>query len=834
MQKKFAPSKSVLAVAIASLFASGAAFAQAAPAADENAATVVVTGTRVANRTVLDTAAPVDVISAESLKNAGTTEVSQALSVALPSLNFPRPGLTDGTDTVRPATLRGLAPDQTLVLVNSKRRHSSALVNVNGTIGRGSASVDMNTIPTAIVRNVEVLRDGASAQYGSDAIAGVVNIRLRTDRTGGEATVTYGARKTEYDVLADAPPAGANYGAAPASRSLTDGQTATVSMWKGLPWGESGFVTIAAEYKDQQHTERSGYDMRPAYSKVNGAFDPREATFNRFDTWYGEPEMKQATLFANAANPLGGGLKLYGWASFQNREAKSAANVRRQVQDQNVAAIYPDGFIPFILPKVTDFALTGGVTTPMGDWDLDASVGYGSNEMQFDLQNTLNRSLGTSSRTAFYAGGFGYDQFVFNVSAVRSVTLAGLASPLNVAVGGEVRREGYTLDAGEPDSYRYGGVLLPNGQPTAPGAQGFPGYRPADASDTHRTASGVFADFEANVTQQLLASFAVRGEHYSDFGNSLAGKLAGRFDFSPAFALRGSVQNGFRAPSPQQQNFSATSTNFINGVPFDITTFRPTDPVAVALGAKPLDAEKSLNLSLGGVLRVGKASLTVDAYRIKIRDRIVLSENLIESTVPGINAFLKARGFPASGGGRFFMNGVDTTTDGVDVVFNVPFNAAAAGKFDLTLAANVNKTEVTKLPTLSALSSFTPAPVLFGRFNVQTFEKGTPKNKLSANLNWTSGPMGATVRATRYGESINPNTVPALDFTLGAKTLVDLEARYALTKKINLAIGADNLFDVYPDAFPPALNTTGAAMFSNYSPFGRSGRFVYGRASYSF
>jgi iron complex outermembrane receptor protein len=834
MQNQFAPKKQVLAVSIASLFASGAVFAQAAPAADENAATVVVTGTRVANRTALDTAAPIDIISAESLKNAGTTEISQALSVALPSLNFPRPGLTDGTDTVRPATLRGLAPDQTLVLVNSKRRHTSSLVNVNGTIGRGSASVDMNTIPTAIVRNIEVLRDGASAQYGSDAIAGVVNIRLRTDSSGGEATVTYGARKTEYDVLSDVPPAGANYGAGPASRSLTDGQTATVSMWKGLPWGESGFVTIAAEYKDQKHTERSGYDMRPAYAKVNGAFDPREASFNRFDTWYGEPEMKQTTLFANAANPLGGGLKLYGWASFQNRDAKSAANIRRAVQDQNIASIFPDGFIPFIEPNVKDYALTGGVTVPMGDWDVDASVGYGSNEMQFDLSNTLNRSIGPSSKTAFYAGGFGYDQLVFNLSAVRAVPMAGLASPLNIAIGGEVRREGYTLDAGEPDSYRYGGVLLPSGLPTAPGAQGFPGYRPSDASSTHRTASGLFADFEANVTQQLLASFAVRGEHYSDFGNSLAGKLAGRFDFSPVFAVRGSVQNGFRAPSPQQQNFSATSTNFINGLPFDITTFRPTDPVAVALGAKPLDAEKSLNLSLGGVLRLGKSSLTVDAYRIKIRDRIVLSENLIESTVPGINAFLKARGFAGSGGGRFFMNGVDTTTDGVDVVFNTPFNADSAGKFDLTLAANFNKTEVTKLPTLAALSAFNPAPVLFGRFNVQTFEKGTPKNKLSANLNWKIGQFGATARATRYGESINPNTNPALDFTLSAKTLVDLEARYALTSKINLAIGADNVFDVYPDAFPPALNTTGAAMFSNYSPFGRSGRFVYGRASYSF
>ena len=834
MHSKFVPQKQAMALAIAALFVNDAAFAQAAPAVENTGATVVVTGTRVANRTALDTTAPIDIISAETLKNAGSTEISQALSVALPSLNFPRPGLTDGTDTVRPATLRGLAPDQTLVLVNSKRRHSSALVNVNGTIGRGSSAVDMNTIPTAAIRSIEVLRDGASAQYGSDAIAGVVNIRLRSDRAGGEGAITYGARISEYDLIGDVAPAGANYPGAPASRKRTDGQTTTVSAWKGLPWGESGFITLTGEFKEQKHTERSGYDVRAAYAKVNGAFDPREASFNRFDTWYGEPEMKQTTLFVNAANPLGGGLKLYGWASFQNRDAKSAANVRRAVQDQNITSIYPDGFIPFIEPRVRDYAATGGFTMPIGDWDFDASLGYGKNDMQFDITNSLNRSIGPTSKTNFYAGGFAYDQLVLNVSAVRGYPVAGLSSPLNVAVGAEVRREGYKLEAGEPDSYRDGGAKLASGAPTAPGTQGFPGFRPADASDTSRHASSLFADFEANITPALLTSFAVRGEKYSDFGNSLAGKLAARYDFAPSFSVRGSVQNGFRAPSPQQQNFSATSTIFINGVPFDLTTFRPNDPIATALGAKPLDAEKSLNMSLGAVMRFDKMSLTVDAYRIKMRDRIVLSENLIESSVPGIGAYLKAQGFPTSGGGRFFINGVNTTTDGVDVVFNAPFTAAEAGRFDLTLAANFNRTEVTKLPSSGTLTGFSPSPVLFGRVNTITFEKGTPKNKLSANLNWKLGQWGTTLRATRYGEVVSPGTTPALDLVLAAKTVVDLEGRFALTPKTSFAIGADNLFDVYPTGNPLALNTTGAAQFSNYAPFGRSGRFVYARLNQAF
>jgi iron complex outermembrane recepter protein len=367
MQMKIATKKPILALAIAALFTGGnTAWAQEAGSADSNNVVVVVTGTRVANRTVLDTSAPVDIISAETLRNAGTTELNQALSVALPSLNFPRPSLTDGTDTIRPATLRGMAPDQTLVLVNSKRRHASSLVNLNGSIGRGSAAVDLNTIPTAIVKSIEVLRDGAAAQYGSDAISGVVNVRLRTDRGGGEGTVTYGGYLTEYDLKNDKPPAGGTW-SGPGSRKRTDGQAGTVSAWKGLPWGENGYVTLAAEYKDQVHTERSGYDMRQQYPKVNGAFDPRENTINRFNAWYGDPEMKQSTVFANAGNTLAGGVKIYGWASYQNRDARSAGYFRPPQDSRNILSIYPDGFLPIIAPQVVDYSLAAGASWTIGN-----------------------------------------------------------------------------------------------------------------------------------------------------------------------------------------------------------------------------------------------------------------------------------------------------------------------------------------------------------------------------------------------------------------------------------------------------------------------------------
>jgi iron complex outermembrane receptor protein len=823
--------KTAVALAIAALCA-GFAHAQEAPQAETTAAsaTVVVTGTRVANRTVLDTSAPVDVISAETLKNSGSTEMTQALSMALPSLNFPRPALTDGTDTIRPATLRGMSPDQTLVLVNSKRRHASSLVNVNGSIGRGSAAVDLNTIPTAIVKTVEVLRDGAAAQYGSDAISGVVNMRLRTDRTGGEATVNYGANKTEYDLNNAAPPAGGTW-TAPASRKRTDGQTATVSIWKGLALGETGYLTIAGEFREQNRTERAGYDMRQQYALVNGAFDPRENTINRFNAWTGEPDMKQSTLFANAGNDLGGGVKVYGWASHQDREATSAGYARIPQDVRNIQSIYPDGFLPLISPTVKDFSATGGVTWLAGAWDMDASLGYGKNKMEYTIENTLNRSLGPSSKTAFYAGGYSYDQAVLNLTGVRSVEMASFSSPLNVAVGIEARREGYELFAGEEQSYSFGGARLPNGTPTAPGAQVFPGFRPSNEVDAHRNAIGAFIDLEANVTPELLASVAVRGERYSDFGNSLAGKLALRYDFNPNFAVRGAIQNGFRAPSPQQQNFTATSTNFINGVPFEITTFRPDDPVAVALGAKPLDAEKSINASLGAVMRLGAVSLTVDAYRIDIDDRIILSENLTQTNVRN---YIASQGFIGVGGGRFFINGVDTTTKGVDIVLSMPYNAGDAGKFDFTLAANFTDTEVTKTPTTTQLSSLSPAPVLFDRLNVLSLEKGQPKNKVSANVNWKLGQWGATLRATRYGEVLSPGTTAAFDFEMGAKTTVDLEGRLAVTPKLTLALGADNVFDQYPETQPPSINTTGNTPFSTYAPFGRSGRYIYGRATYAF
>ncbi|MGY6553495.1 MAG: TonB-dependent receptor plug domain-containing protein [Wenzhouxiangella sp.] len=826
-----------LSLVIASLLLASPPLLAQEEAAEENeiATTVdriVVTGTRVAGRTATDTAVPVDIIDARALETSGTTELMEALSGALPSFNFPRPGLTDGTDTVRPATLRGLGPDQTLVLVNSKRRHTAALVNVNGTIGRGSAAVDMNTIPIGAVGSLEVLRDGASAQYGSDAIAGVINVLLREANSGGSLRASYGARVTDVTVPTTPPPAGATWSAPDRiSRSITDGEVFTVGGWAGFNLTDNGFLTLSFEYKDQNRTERGGWDFRQQFPLVNGQFDPREATIDRFNAWYGEPEVEQLTIFANMGIDLANGGRFYGWASYMNREALSAGFYRRALDARNIIEIYPEGFLPQINPDVDDFSLAFGYAAPLGAWDFDTSLVYGRNDMDFTIRNTLNASIGPNSPTVFDAGGYSYDQLVFNASVVRGFDVGNFNSPLNVAFGVEARREGYEINAGEPDSWRNGGRLLPNGTPAASGAQVFPGFRPENEVSESRTAIGAFIDLEAELTSQLLASAAIRGERYSDFGSALTGKLAMRYDFTDAFALRGSIQNGFRAPSLQQQFFTATSTNFINGIPFDITTFPSEDPIALALGSSALDAEDSLNFSLGTVINMGWATLTLDAYQIEVDDRVVLSENLTQANV---RQFLESQGFIGIGGGRFFINGVDTRTRGVDAVLSWSTATTSAGMFDFVLAGNYNETSVRRIPTTVPLEALSPPPTLFARTNVLTFESGNPRTSFTFNTNWTMDRWGGTLRARHFGRVLAPSNNPALDYNLTSKVLFDIEGRVNLTDQLQLAFGADNVLDEYPDAAPIALNTTGNTPFSNLSPFGRSGRFVYGRVVYNF
>jgi iron complex outermembrane recepter protein len=774
-------------------------------------AEIVVTGTRVQDRSRLDTLAPVDVLTSEALATQGTTELAEALSTLAPSLNFPRPSITDGTDHIRPATLRGLSPDQALVLVNSKRRHQSALVNVNGSIGRGSAAVDLNAIPLAAIERVEVLRDGASAQYGSDAIAGVINIRLREARDGGAASVTFGEYETDVETARD-------------SRSENDGTTLTASVWGGLALGPEGFLTLTGEYRDRDPTSR-------------GDIDPRVATLTppevpRVTSRYGEAAVEDITFYANAGVPLANDWEVYGWAGLQQRDGESAAFPRLRNNPNNVASIYPNGFLPLIVTEIQDVTAAWGLRGALGTWDADASLVYGLNDLEYRTENSINGTLGATSPTSFDSGGFDYDQLVLNLGLVRGFDWGG-AAPANVAVGLEARRETYSITAGEPSSYVNGGLGAPG---AAPGAQGFPGFQPSNEVDEDRTAVGVYADVESQLTDQFLGSVALRVEDYSDFGSSVTGKVSGRYDFTESFALRSTVTTGFRAPGLQQAFFTSTATNFIGGVPFEVGTFPATSQIAGVLGASQLDAEESLSYSLGAVFRVGSLEATLDGYFIEIEDRIVLSENL------GGRADIDALLQPFNvGRARFFINGVDTETTGADLVVRYAIVGETSGRWDFIASANYNDTEVKKLPTTGVLSALTPPPALFDRINILTFEEGTPDTKISVAADWNSpvtwGSFGVGVKATRYGDVLEPTVFATDNVTrdvfMGAETLVDLEVRAKFGEGLGATLGIDNVLDEYPDAVPPALNTTGAQGFSRYSAFGFGGRFVYGRLSYN-
>ncbi len=799
----------------ASALLAGAASAQTAPQTPpRDEATVVdeivVTGTRVTGRSRLDTVAPVDVITAETLQQRGATDLATQLAASVPALNFPRPSATDGTDSIRPATLRGQGPDQTLVLVNGVRRHPTALVNTNGSVGRGSAAVDLNAIPSSAIERIEVLRDGAAAQYGSDAIAGVLNLRLREAASGGGATVTYGGYVTDYPGY---------YGG---GDDISDGESLTVSGWQGFALGSDGFLTASVEYRDRARTNRSDIDPRFAPARVRGG--------------QGDPESEDLAVYLNAGKPLAAGWDAYGWAGYQTRDAAAAAFYRPPPDHaQNPAypgpgRVYPDGYLPLILTDSTDWTAAGGVRGPAGGFEIDVNLGYGRNEIEFGVENTLNPSLGPTSPTSFHAGSLTYDQLVFGIDAAREYDV-GFYGPLNVAFGLEARRESYQIGAGEPGSYERGTFLNIGGTDLSWGSRGFTGFTPANEVDEDRHNAGVYVDLEGEVFENFTVSAAARYENYSDFGDNVSGKLAARYDFTPSFAVRGAVSTGFRAPSLQQQYFTQTAILYISNVPYETGTFPSVSPVGLALGGTPLEAETSTNYSLGLVWRKGAFELTADAYRIDIDDRIVLSETLTGSATaaPGTNArvifdLLQPYGASAA---RFFINGVNTETTGLDVVARYRIDEGF-GRLDLTLAGNVNDFAVTKTPTTA--TGVLPTPVsLFARQATLRFEEGTSPWKVVSQADWTRDRLGGTLRVTAFGDVLAPGATAATDLQLGEALVVDLEARYALSDRVTVAIGADNAFDEYTAQVLPANNTSGAFPYSNFSPFGFNGRFVYAR-----
>lgn len=792
---------SPLTLAISLALVAPATFAQeSAPAEARTLDTLIVTGTRVSDRTVAESQSPIDIITPEVLQSTGTTELATALARALPSLNFPRPAVTDGTSGVRPAQLRGLSPDQVLILVNGKRRHISALVNVNGSIGRGSSAVDLNAIPVSAIERVEVLRDGASAQYGSDAIAGVVNIVLKGAGKGGSLAVDVGGY------------------------SAGDGGNTQLSGDTGVSFGDGrGFVHVAGQLTQQDETNRAGPYQGTVPNTGNNPAVGQVAFV------YGDPQVDAGAVSANAGFDFSDNVSAYATAIASNRDIVSFAFYRSRnhsSQGALLAQVYPDGYVPEINQLSQDRSLVAGIKGDTGSgWKWDVSYNYGYNHLKFYTQNSINYSLGASSPHRFYDGALEYTQNVLNADVSKPLEI-GLAYPATLSFGAEYRQEKWNQSPGELNSY------------TGSGAQGFAGFTPVNAVHSDRDSYAAYIGLEADLTEKFSAGIAGRYEDYSDFGSEVSGKLSARYAFTDAVALRATVASGFRAPALAQQYYQVVTSQYNASLDrfFESGTFPATGPVAQALGAEALTAETSLSYGLGLVLQpVDRLYVTIDAYQIDIDDRIVLSSNLLLGGNAAAQALLASLGVNGVTSARYFTNAADTRTRGVDVIaqYTVPFENSSLA---LTAGYNYNKTEIQRIapnpPELTALGAN-----LFrvGRDEQGRIEEGYPRDKATLTAVWKLARWDFTFGATRYGEfttRVSETGNPVNDQTYGAKWILDASTSFRPSENWTLTLGADNLLDEYPDRTIFPNSNSGQFPYSSQSPGGFNGAYVYGRIAY--
>lgn len=795
------------------LYAALAAMFTALPLAAQEAATtleeVVVIGTRGGERTALDSPVPVDVISSTQLEETGAVaaELGQALASVAPSFNFPRQSNSGTSDLVRAGQLRGLSPDQMLVLVNGKRRHTSAIVNTETKIGRGTAAVDFNTIPLNAVGRIEVLRDGAGAQYGSDAIAGVVNVVL-DDAPGLDINLGYGWHSTDVEPIDD---------------RITDGETLTLDAAYGWTLRD-GFFKLGASIRDRRSTNRAGFDQIPFFEAQT---PDNLALAGQRNYAEGDPDVEEVNLWFNAAANLGLG-EVYGFGTLGSRDSSGGAAFFRYPDSfSNVRAIYDEGFRPETRGDDQDIALTGGVRRGVGAWDLDTSISYGRNEFEFGVENSLNASLGAASPTSFDSGTFERSQISANLDAVRSIDWA---RPATLALGLEYRREDYETRQGDQASFEAGPF------DAAIGAQAAPGLTPADEADVDRNVVSGYADLGIDLSDQLFVDVALRLEDYSDFGSAATGKVSGRYEVAPGFALRGAVSNSFRAPNLAQVGFSDTTLNFgPNRELIRTRTLPVSDPIARALGAQELEEETSVNLSLGFTAQWHRLRLSVDAFRIDIDDRITLSERLFGAPLATF-----VQGLPGGQdvqSARFFTNAVDTETTGFDIVADYS-REMGGGVFDFTVGFNYSETDVESIrATTPELSAIDPTLVLVGVEEINTLEDAAPKTKFITTSRWEGERFSVLLRGSRFGSAtrvfnFGGGFEPEQEY--GAEVQIDLEVGYRFDDRWRAVIGVVNALDEYPDLSSADINFFGNLPYDILSPVGVNGRYVYARVALSY
>ncbi|EGN75309.1 outer membrane receptor for ferrienterochelin and colicin [Idiomarina sp. A28L] len=798
--------KTTISIAIASIVSIPAiAYSQdantTAQASDPERIQVI--GSRLSVRTATEGSAPVDIISAEDLVAAGFTETAKALQYAVPSFNFPTSSITDGSDAVRPASLRGLSPDHTLVLVNGKRRHSSSLVHLNGTTGRGSSNADLNAIPISAIKRIEVLRDGASAQYGSDAIAGVINIVLKDNAQGGDLSLSVGQT---YE---------------------GDGEQVKLHGSFGVNLNNRGSIVFSGEYHDKGRTNRAGLDPRQQYPLVDGEPDPREATFDRRSHHVGDAEFENVGLFFNAEYEVGTG-ELYSFGGFSERTTKSGAFYRRALDGRNVTDVYPDGFLPLLSPDTNDTSIAAGYRFDLGSWFADASIVYGESEFNYRLENSLNASFGAASQTEFDAGTLVHDELNASFEISRLYEFYNY-SDLSVALGVSYRENGYQIKAGEPASYEDGGF-----DNRAAGSQGFTGFRPDSEINESRDNTGLYVELENQLTENFQWAAALRYEDYSDFGNNTSWKVSGRYALTDQLAVRATANTGFRAPGVQQLYFTNISTLFVNRdgelVPEQSGTFNNLSDVARELEVGALQPEESQSFSAGIVWNgYNGLSLTVDAYQIEIDDRIILSSSLIPSDSAAVADALAVAG---ADNARFFINAVDTTTRGLDVVLAKEYDLAEYGSLRAQAAYGYNKTKIDAVNLPQILDGLEDK--LFNGVEQTRMTRSVPRNSGTLSLTHDYDKLQTHLAFSYFGDYILENN-SGTQTTFSGKWIADLSFRYQATESVAVRVGAQNLFDTYPDKQLPENQFNGIFLYPNTNaPFGFNGGYYYAEVSYRF
>jgi iron complex outermembrane receptor protein len=794
---------------------------------------VVVVGARTP-RSNLETTVPVDIVTSQEIARSGRTETGRMLNTLVPSYVSTPQTIADGSDHIDPASLRGLGPDQVLVLVNGKRRHKTALMHVNGTFGRGTVGTDLNAIPSGSIKRIEVLRDGAASQYGSDAIAGVINIVTKDITDLVELTAQTGITASG------------------------DGAQVKTSANYGFKLGEKGgFMNLTGEFLRREPTIRSGTYTGGIFS-MDGAMDDailaeEGLTRDDFKMKIGESAATVGMGAYNMELPLDDKTKLYSFGDVSYRRGLSAGFYRFPFQvTQNVPEFYPVGFLPHIGTNISDAAIAVGMRHK-GPWQVDASLTHGRNAMTFFVENSVNASLGTASPTTFNAGTLRFSQTVGNLDLLHKIDTQAVKS-LSLVLGSEFRIENYQILAGDEASYVLGPEVIERPppmtpQPKAAGAQVFPGFQPANEVDRTRDSIGVYAGVESELMKGWILDLGGRFEQYSDFGNSLIGKLATRLAVAKGVALRGAAGTGFRAPSLQQLWFSNISTQFIPDPvtgelqPNQVLTSNNASPVTRAFGIPELDEEKSINVSGGLTLRpIEGLSVTADAYFIRLKDRIVLTSQFSAPANPIVAEILAP--FPGVSQAQFFANAVDTNTRGLDVVVDYTFDLKESGKLALTGTANFTATRVTdvKLPT-SLSERFEEADAsgqlrtfFFGRLAENRLEDAVPHQKGSLSARYTLRKLNAQARANYFGKVYFKQDIPDNDEEFGAKVLVDAEVGYQLTKNLMLAVGGNNIFNTFPDKLQKAANTSfGRFVYSRgVSQIDQNGAFYYARAEMTF